>query len=142
MAQVLVAVTHSWSRHLNLLQALEDDWANVDKLMAVTPDLMLAGRAYTPPVIPPSRLVAGGAGGTAVEAAAAGAGHGTAVASGGVQLNGKPPQGPQVFKLDSGSGRQGGPQQPAGEEMVDLVYDPVLNCYYDHKTNRYFELKH
>jgi ABC-type Fe3+-hydroxamate transport system substrate-binding protein len=126
------------------VQALEDDWANVDKLMAVTPDLMLAGRAYTPPVIPPSRLVAGGAGGTT--AMAAGAGQGTPAASGGGQAasgSGKPgPQGPQVFKLGSGNGRTGGPQQPAGEEMVDLVYDPVLNCYYDHKTNRYFELKH
>lgn len=45
-------------------QSLEDDWANVDKLMAMGPDLSLAGRVYTPPVIPPSRLAAG-AGSTA-----------------------------------------------------------------------------
>ena len=35
----------------------------------------------------------------------------------------------------------GGPGR-GGEEMVDLVYDPVLNCYYDQKTNKYYELKH
>ena len=29
----------------------------------------------------------------------------------------------------------------AVEEMVDVVYDPVLNCYYDAKTGQYYELK-
>jgi hypothetical protein len=24
---------------------------------------------------------------------------------------------------------------------VELMYDPVLNCYYDHKTHTYYELK-
>jgi hypothetical protein len=27
------------------------------------------------------------------------------------------------------------------KEEVELVYDPVLNCYYDHKTHTYYELK-
>jgi hypothetical protein len=26
------------------------------------------------------------------------------------------------------------------EETVDVVYDPVLKCYYDPKTNNYYEL--
>lgn len=24
---------------------------------------------------------------------------------------------------------------------VELVYDPVLNCYFDYKTNTYYEMK-
>lgn len=24
---------------------------------------------------------------------------------------------------------------------MELLYDPVLNCYYDHKTHTYYELK-
>jgi hypothetical protein len=27
------------------------------------------------------------------------------------------------------------------DKEVELVYDPVLNCYYDHKTHTYYELK-
>lgn len=27
------------------------------------------------------------------------------------------------------------------DEMLDLVYDPLLNCYYDHKTGTYYALK-
>ena len=27
-----------------------------------------------------------------------------------------------------------------GEEELDLLYDQVLNCYYDPKTNKYYEL--
>jgi hypothetical protein len=26
-------------------------------------------------------------------------------------------------------------------EELDLMYDPMLNCYYDPKTNKYYELK-
>ena len=26
------------------------------------------------------------------------------------------------------------------EEDLDLMYDPILNCYYDPKTNKYYEL--
>lgn len=25
--------------------------------------------------------------------------------------------------------------------MMEVIYDPVLNCYYDPKTNSYYELK-
>ena len=25
-------------------------------------------------------------------------------------------------------------------EDLDLMYDPMLNCYYDPKTNKYYEL--
>ena len=70
-------------------------------------------RAFTPPIVPPSKVVQ-------QQQAAAAAARG--------------PQGaPQVLTL-GGHGN--------GEEMVDLVYDPVLNCYYDQKTNKYYELKH
>lgn len=27
------------------------------------------------------------------------------------------------------------------KEEVELIYDPVLNCYYDHRTHTYYELK-
>ena len=27
------------------------------------------------------------------------------------------------------------------EEMLDLMYDPCLNCYFDPKTGKYYELK-
>ena len=27
------------------------------------------------------------------------------------------------------------------DKEVELIYDPVLNCYYDHKTHTYYELK-
>ncbi len=30
---------------------------------------------------------------------------------------------------------------PRVDKEVELVYDPVLNCYYDHKTHTYYELK-
>lgn len=70
-------------------------------------------RAFTPPIVPPSKVMSG--------AAAA-----TSAAS----------KGPQVLAVAGGSMMQG------GEEMVDLVFDPILNCYYDAKTNQYFELKH
>jgi len=26
------------------------------------------------------------------------------------------------------------------EDVLDLLYDPVLNCYYDPKTRKYYEL--
>merc|ERR1712216_20441 len=28
-----------------------------------------------------------------------------------------------------------------GREELDLMYDPMLNCYYDPRTNKYYELK-
>lgn len=27
-------------------------------------------------------------------------------------------------------------------EMLDVLYDPILGCYYDPKSNSYYELKH
>ena len=95
-----------------------DAWgAGIDRLM-LPPDRRGGfgqqdlQRAFTPPIVPPSKVV------QQQRAAAA--------AAAGPQLR------PQVMTL---GGR-------GGDEMVDLVYDPVLNCYYDHKTNKYYELKH
>lgn len=31
--------------------------------------------------------------------------------------------------------------EEADDKEVELIYDPVLNCYYDHKTHTYYELK-
>ena len=27
------------------------------------------------------------------------------------------------------------------DEKIDLMYDPILACYYDPSTNRYYQLK-
>ena len=27
------------------------------------------------------------------------------------------------------------------QKEIELIYDPVLNCYYDHRTHTYYELK-
>ncbi len=27
------------------------------------------------------------------------------------------------------------------EPDLDLIYDPVLNCYFDPRTNKYYELR-
>ena len=35
------------------------------------------------------------------------------------------------------AGREG---DDAGGDEIDLMYDPILNCYYDPKTNKYYEL--
>ena len=100
----------------------------------------LGNRLYTPPVVPvglsmsglslshaspPHALIAsrkGGKGGgmhphgtEAANGAAAGE-DGTAAGEGGADGNG-------------GSG-----------EDLDLMYDPMLNCYYDPRTNKYYEL--
>ena len=100
-----------------------DAWASIDRLMPPIDGMMGAGaigghqgylqRAFTPPIVPPSKVV------QQQRAAAA--------AAAGPQLH------PQVLTLGPAGG---------GEEMVDLVYDPVLKCYYDQKTNKYYELKH
>jgi len=44
--------------------------------------------------------------------------------------------GPQVFHAAAGAGGAGG----AGDVM-ELIYDPVLNCYYDAATSQYYEIK-
>ena len=35
----------------------------------------------------------------------------------------------------------GAPEGLGGSEDLDLMYDPMLNCYYDPKTNKYYELR-
>jgi hypothetical protein len=47
-------------------------------------------------------------------------------------------QHPQVMVIDSERGVRGRASQ--AEEMLDLVYDPVLNCYFDGKSGKYFQL--
>eukprot|EP00798_Chlamydomonas_sp_ICE-L_P026396 gene26396-17490_t len=69
-------------------------------------------RAFTPPVVPLSKAGAN----TVGKAGAQGGAHAAT--------------GQRIVQLKGG-----------GEEMLELVYDPVLNCYYDSKTNQYFQLK-
>ncbi|PNH10430.1 hypothetical protein TSOC_002824 [Tetrabaena socialis] len=99
------------------------DWGRVDQ--RPTPaDLRNDHRAFTPPVIPASKALGlalgGGPGGAA---------------------------GAQVLRVGGGAGGTGGGAgggvvAPAGgEAMLDVVYDPVLNCYYDGATGQYYELK-
>ena len=33
------------------------------------------------------------------------------------------------------------PAEGAGEGELELMYDPVLNCYYDQSTGKYYELR-
>ena len=33
------------------------------------------------------------------------------------------------------------PGETDEEEMLDLMYDPCLNCYFDPKTGKYYELR-
>jgi len=40
-----------------------------------------------------------------------------------------------------GGGGEAGEDKPRTDGMMDLIYDPILNCYYDAKTNKYFTLK-
>lgn len=73
-------------------------------------------RLFTPPVVPPSQLAEGQRG-----------------RRGSATGGDSPPQVLRVFE----SGADGS----APEVMVDVVYDPVLGCYYDAKTNMYYDLK-
>jgi hypothetical protein len=54
------------------------------------------------------------------------------------------------MKLDAGELRGAGPGGTsldalagagAADQSVDLMYDPILRCYYNPRTNRYYELK-
>ncbi|KXZ42223.1 hypothetical protein GPECTOR_179g246 [Gonium pectorale] len=100
-----------------------DDWGRVDE-RPTPPQLLNAHRAFTPPVVPASRSTRPGAG-----------------------RRGRRRQrgaGTQVLRVGNGSspGGSAGVVAPAGSEaMLDLVYDPVLNCYYDGATGQYYELK-
>ncbi len=35
---------------------------------------------------------------------------------------------------------EGGSMETDDEEELDLLFDPVLNCYFDPKTCKYYEL--
>lgn len=41
---------------------------------------------------------------------------------------------------DGGGTEQVRPAGAGGSEDLDLMYDPMLNCYYDPRTNKYYEL--
>lgn len=98
-----------------------DEWGvGLDRVASTPLDMSSHQRLFTPPIVPPSKVLQ-----------AHRAGH-------------EPQQQPQVLVLGGdkpGNGAAGGVKRNGGEEMVDLVYDPVLNCYYDAKTNKYYELK-
>eukprot|EP01043_Picozoa_sp_COSAG02_P017685 COSAG02_NODE_807_length_16930_cov_21.113719_8_plen_832_part_00 len=85
----------------------------------------LAGleRSFTPPLVPPSNL-------RTVAAS-------TSVALGAdASVGGSEPGGEQLGqRVKDGSGGGG------GAEEIDLLYDPILSCYYDPKTNKYYELR-
>ncbi|KAG2436077.1 hypothetical protein HYH02_011588 [Chlamydomonas schloesseri] len=116
------------------------DWSKVGT-GPTPPELLNPNRAFTPPVVPASKALGvalapppgrgGGAGG-----------RGTGGGRGG--------RGAQVLKMAGGKEAAAAAPPPAsrpvitpalGESMVDLVYDPVLNCYYDGSTGQYYELK-
>ena len=40
-----------------------------------------------------------------------------------------------------GTAEDTGTDRSRSDGMMDLIYDPILNCYYDAKTNKYFTLK-
>mmetsp|Transcript_20844 Transcript_20844/g.57835 ORF Transcript_20844/g.57835 Transcript_20844/m.57835 type:complete len:945 (+) Transcript_20844:71-2905(+) len=75
-------------------------------------------RAYTPPVVPPSQVQAD-------------SGHRDQKDGGGARHHGASADG-------SGKGALEG---DSSIEFMDLIYDPILNCYYDSKSNQYFSLK-
>jgi len=56
------------------------------------------------------------------------------------------PATPQVGEQASSNGKDDNNNGPASlkqtnnEELLDLLFDPVLNCYYDPKTEKYYEL--
>lgn len=43
-------------------------------------------------------------------------------------------------RLPSDQSGGGGGNSDYDEEELDLLYDPVLNCYYDPQTHKYYEL--
>ena len=82
----------------------------------------LAGleRSFTPPLVPPSNL-------RTVAASTSEALGADANVSGAT-----------VSQLQSGQHAKDG---KGGAEEIDLLYDPILSCYYDPKTNKYYELR-
>ncbi|GFR48952.1 hypothetical protein Agub_g10966 [Astrephomene gubernaculifera] len=108
-----------------------------------------AQRAFTPPIVPASRALgvaganAGSGGAIAAATAAATAGgprKSTSMVAGagaGGEAGAGAGSGAQVLRVGGG----GVVAAAGGEAMLDLVYDPVLNCYYDSTTGQYYELK-
>ena len=88
-------------------------------------------RAFTPPVIPPSRMSESTFRG-ALNAPALARGGGAAASS---VLGADTSAAAMAPLRESRSGGLG-----ESDEQLDLMYDPILNAYYDPKTNRYFEL--
>lgn len=111
-------------------EARDIDWAHVEQLVAPSVDMAAAGRIYTPPVIPASKVHAG--------AKAQGRPHAPQVLAVGQQEHNSDRGGQGV---GGGQGAGGGQGVGTQDEMVDLVFDPVLRYYYDARTNTYFELK-
>ena len=80
------------------------------------------GRSFTPPLVPPSNLrTSGGSDQRSKQPANTTGDEATAGPEGGAA---------------GGGGAGGG----CGED-IDLLYDPILSCYYDPKTNKYYELR-
>jgi hypothetical protein len=95
---------------------------------------MLGGRLFTPPVIPPGMglsLSHASPPRALIAPRRSRAGLPTSPAA---QRNssGDPPE---EFDDDEEGGGERGPA-----DDLDLMYDPILNCYYDPKTNKYYEL--
>jgi hypothetical protein len=84
-------------------------------------------RSFTPPLVPPSNLRTA----AAASAAEGGWGHNNP------EAQPDPEGGGVMSQQGGGQGAQGG---GSGEE-IDLLYDPILSCYYDPKTNKYYELR-
>ncbi len=132
---------------------------------AYTPPVVVpsqVGRAQGPAGAPAGARVQGGAlaggarpspggpqvlaihhGGGAGRVLAAGTGAPRALGGGGGKAADAAAAGPDAAARQGGGQLQGGqPPAPAGDEMVDLVFDPVLNCYLDQRTGQYWELRH
>lgn len=104
---------------LSLVEDLErEDLVEVDEASRRQRDLINRHRIFTPPVIPASKVVV----------------HQQDQASAlAVDLS----LGRQHAAAEHGNSDEG----EDGNAMMDLIYDPILNCYYDAKANRYYELK-
>ena len=88
-------------------------------------------RSFTPPLVPPSNLR------TAAAASAAEGGWGHGGGGGGPDAH---EGGGGGGEISQGGGAPGVQTGGNGEE-IDLLYDPILSCYYDPKTNKYYELR-
>ena len=89
---------------------------------------------------PPHALIASRKGSRAHPAPLGGGGasDGGPAASGGAHASAGGAGAPSA---DLADGRRDGRENAEGKhEDLDLMYDPMLNCYYDPKTNKYYEL--